>query len=1478
MKSSTAAVALLALAALGAPAAADDPFLPFQAPDRPDALRYKLDFEKYAKLGEWSTAVDKLQQLLDIPGDDPIVLRAKGFTPARFEGTGIVARRLFDSMPPEGVAAWEKLSRAHAEELLARGIRLRREADLHEAARRYPAPDVRRRAHEALAQLALVRGDLGAAQFQLESLYEASAPADRPQVLARLAWVCAQSGDSEGFESVRARAEAFHDAPTPSIGGVEPLAAFVARMQRSLAAGAAAWADARQFGGDFHGSGVSDPPPQPDVIRGRFVTEFQFGLLDDRDTEPFSTEFERSLMRPTIPVVSHGRVLSGNGLSILAVDLASVGVDMADGGAAWRFDAPQWSSGPYWRDNYVASCAPAVADGVVYAALASRSDQPAQDIQFNGYVIIYPLPHRCLYALDERTGDVIWSHDPSRLAGREDAYEMSKESVASPPLVVGDDVLVSTWTYEGIYDVRLVCFDRRTGRTRWRTSLVQGQQEMNLFGRPVKELVTSALAERGGRVFVATGLGAMAAVERADGRIAWLSQYRESEIPRAIQWHETRDRRVTWWPSPVSATPDGVVVAPMDAMELYCFDPADGTTKWRRPRIEGQQAYRWFLGAAGGRAYVLGDRAMAFDVKTGATAWTDVDAGRLRPTRSKSDVAAGRGILAKDRLYVPTTGSIVVLASDTGAIVENWPFVASAKGPTPTAGDLVSGDGALLVVNRDRVDVVFRPEELRARYAARLKQNPDDPQVCLEAGQAFAADGRFDEAVATLDNGFRRLPQSASRARDRLDGALRRALYQARTDRADARRRAKDYAGAAEDLRAAAAVAREKGDAVRALFALADVLAEAGRRDESEDALRRVATEFGDVVTTAESGDRAAAGALALFRLGESALAAGKPVDAVARWLDLLEQRGDDDLGAADVATTVRARLAELAKTEPSLVAAAVHARAKKAFEKARAAGDVAAIGRVSRLYPDDQDVAVESALLAADMHVAAGRHREAVGVLTALLATPRPAIVAGRALWKLSLAYRALGETARERATLRRLADEAPLELVDGATNGADAAKRELAAPRFHGAGVRLPDPRPPLSLRWQEGGADQTAAQARVPAGSAPEDLEGRLVLTRSGVVSVVDATNGKPAWEQSMKIDARPVFGAPGAIVVVGEDGTARERGVAVMAYSTTDGREVWRKRLPGRYWKCDASLGVLYLLQIQSGAGGGGKATYSLTAMSLSSGELLGAPKSFAQLLPQIVPAEDALVLVEPTRRQDGVKRSLIVLDGMTLAQRGRFELANPSSIYYAHPPLSTIVVTSDGDDLVAVDVTNGEKAWKSPAKIGQGRSIKAVFPVTAGLVVSDTGDSIRLLDAEEGRERWNTPLAATGALMFDGEAAEGDLVVATVKPKSGPAVAVALDAATGKERWRTALPLTDENAYPHPRILASIVAYEVSERLDQGGARSRVLLVDRANGKIVQEIEHPTIGKSYETVVYGPDWIAVNSTNELAVYGSPVRGK
>jgi outer membrane protein assembly factor BamB len=1456
------AAAALAAALAATPAAADDITLPFQVPDRANALRLVIDFERAAKAGDWPTAADKLQQLLDTPADHPVVIRAKGITPARYEGTGVVARRLFDGLPPEGRAAWETNSRTRAEELLARGLRLRREQDLRDTARRFPAPDVLRRAHDALAQLAIVRSDLTAAQFELQSLYDASDPADRPAVLARLAWATAQAGDAEAFARVRATAAPYAGASVSAGGAPETLSAFLDRIARTTLAAAAPSGGVRQFGGDAHGSGLSEPPPVPGEPQWSIANEFMEGDENDQDS-PLLTYRERSRMGPVVPLVAHGRVLVNSGLSVLAADLPS-------GVTAWRHDGPQQHAD--WRDSFVSTHTVAVADGVVYAALAARSDAPdAQfDRHFMGYTIIYPMPHRVLYALDERTGDVVWSHETARLApGREDASEISKECVSSPPLVVGDDVIVTAWTYEGIYDVRLVCYDRRTGRTRWRTSIVQGQQELNLFGRPVKELATGPISESGGRVFLGTGLGVAAAVERADGRIAWITAYDQSPLPKAFRWHETRDRDVSWWPSPVAAAGDTVVMAPVDSRSLVAFDAATGAARWTRADSEWRRTRRWFLGATGGRAFVLGAKVWAYDVATGESAWTAPGAGSLAAAQRESGETAGVALLTKERVYVPTEHALVALSTASGAIEATWPLQPMASGGAPVTGNLASGDGALLVYDRSHVAASYRFEDLRARLEARVAAAPDDPQVRLDAGAAYAAAGQLDAAIETLDAGMQCLSRAAPRVRERVEGPMRHALYAARAARA--RRLAadgQDVAAAAADLRAAVEVARDRDDVVAALFALAEAESSAGHTEEAERALRRVAKEFPDVATATREGDDAQAGALALLRLGEMAWRAGRPEEAVSVWLDLIEAHGTEAIGATDAATAVRERLAELAKTEPSLVRDAVRGRAKKAFEKAKAANDTAALDRASRIYPDPE-FGTECALLAADNYLAANAPREAVGVLTSQLAGTVPAPYAARLRWKLAAAYRALGETARERSELRRLAADGAGELVEPGLTGADAAKRELAAERFKNVAGALPDPKPPLTLLWQAGGPDQLAAQPVRLSGVEPPALASRMVLVRAGVVDLVEVATGRPVWEQSLRVEVRAAAATPNAIVVVGTDSASRDRAVLVLALSLADGQTVWRQRIQGHYRASETTLGVLYVLCDEIVAPGM-RASSSVTAVSLSTGEVLRSQDFPGSLKPQLTAAEDAIVVSEPARGRDGPRRSVVTLDGTLLTVRGRQELRTPSSPWCLHPPLSPVVVTSDGDDLVAVDVGRGTTAWTAGA--GEGRNLKAAFAVAGGVIVSDDRDGIRRLDADTGHETWNVQLGSSGNLVYQGEAAEGDLVVATLKPpRSAEAVVVALDAATGAERWRAKLPLTDENTGPQPQILGSVVAYELNESLDRR-YRSRLVLLDRANGAVLQEIEHPTIGRNYERVVYGRDWIAVSSANEVAVYG------
>jgi hypothetical protein len=414
----TAIAAALAFALAGAPARAQDAEIgrPYRVHDHGEARRYANDFARHSTERDWARAVRALQSLLDLPPDRGYVLMVPGSLPIRYEGVGRRARRLFDSLPEEGRAVWRETYGQDAERLLQRGVRMRRTEDLRQAARRFPAKDVRRRAHEALASLALASGSFGEAAFELLALLEVTdGPDERAQVFARLAFARAQSGDREGTDRVLTLSRDVRGVAVPGPEGPEQLGVFLDRMTNAAGpavAGSSGWP---QFGGDRHGRALAESAPPPgNKARWRVPTNYEEGDETDSD-RPFRWVIrEDTSHRPVFPVVAQGVVYLNNGLSLRAVDLSS-------GNALWQKNGDQRAA--RWRDNKLAAHSAAVADGVVYAALATRADAPDMEREFYGRTIVYSLPHRSLYALDARTGDVLWSHQDERLEGRPDARE-----------------------------------------------------------------------------------------------------------------------------------------------------------------------------------------------------------------------------------------------------------------------------------------------------------------------------------------------------------------------------------------------------------------------------------------------------------------------------------------------------------------------------------------------------------------------------------------------------------------------------------------------------------------------------------------------------------------------------------------------------------------------------------------------------------------------------------------------------------------------------------------------------------------------------------------------------------------------------------------------------------------------------------------------------------------------------------------------
>ncbi|MCE9634290.1 MAG: PQQ-binding-like beta-propeller repeat protein, partial [Planctomycetes bacterium] len=1333
-------VAALLAAALATPGSADGVSRNYQVRDD-DAARFALtQFRKHSDASstdpkEWFAAIQELQKLLDLPAERGVVVAVPGSSPQRYENAWRVAVRLFESLPPPGRAMWEELERRPAEELLARGVRLRRDEDLVAAARRYPARDVRRRAHDALAHLAVARGDFDRAGRELESLLDVTEPDAQAAVFARLAFARAHQGDVEGTSRIAVLAKAHlgdavrRASADPRTPETEPLSASLARMQEQAAGAARGFASARMFGGDRHGSGVSDAPPRAGSPGWSVATEFRRGDENDSGGNmgwPNDMRFNSgsqldARFRPVVPTISHGSVFLNNGLDLRAYDIAS-------GRETWRVDTQQRE--PVWRDSPNAYSAVTVSDGVVYAALATRTDAPEIDRRFYGAIIIYSLPHRSLHAVDARTGDVLWSHDPRRLGGRADADEIERESVATAPLVVGDDLIVMTWTYNTRYEARLVCFDRRTGATRWRTSLVHGQQEMNLFGRPVKELVAPPLAELDGLVYLSTGLGIAGAVDRVTGDIVWISEYETTSIPSTTLWHETKDRVVTWRPSPVTATRQAVVMAPLEASNLLGFDPKTGALLWQRPISTPSGNMQWFIGAQDGRAYALGGRLHAFDLATGRDAWATPEAGRLAPFGSPAAPALGRGVVAADGIYVPTSAGIVRLDAGTGSVAETRALPANPRDPRNVFrhdGNLVSADGALVVASNDRIDAYYSFEDVAARLNARLAAAPGDPALRLEAGEMFRAASRLDAAIECFDRG--------------LEGA-------------------------------AASGARP-----------GDHIAETQRDAACDAALARVVAEFGDVQTVVDDDVRVDVGALAAFRLGARRVDRGDLRGGVDSWMRLLDEHADAALGETNVTGAVRSALDDLVVKSGPEVAALVSARARASLDAARAAKDVVALHRISRTSPSNE-VAIEASMEAARIHLAAGRTREAAAVLEGQVLRDQPPQPLARALWLLATAYRSLDETPRERSALRRIVQECPAASLDDGRAAGETARAKLQADRFRSTPTALPDPHPPVTVRWENlGGTDEPAIQLLQVQGTRPRAFEGRLLFLQEGVLKLLDVAESRHVWISEADVEVRATFGTSGSIVLVGDDARIRPRMVRLDGIAADDGRRTWTRRLAGKYAASASALGAVYVLR--SDTNDKGERISWLTAVSADTGDVIAETRLGDKAQLQVSCAADAVLWSELIPQGNVARRRVHTLDGATLAPRGVVEIEGHSSPFALNPPgTSLVVTTSRHDGIVAIDASTGALAW--PAVALRGRAVKNVMVVPGGVIVTDDGDNVRRFDALTGTETWVRPLGGDASLGFSGEAAEGDLVVATLIPQDTALmpIAVGLDAATG----------------------------------------------------------------------------------------------
>ena len=236
----------------------------------------------------------------------------------------------------------------------------------------------------------------------------------------------------------------------------------------------------------------------------------------------------------------------------------------------------------------------------------------------------------------------------------------------------------------------------------------------------------------GPTLYYQTNLGALVALDAETGATLWVATYPRKESNR---FGPATERDL----NPAVVHEDRVIVAPSDADAIFAFDAASGRLLWKTDPIAEEIKLTHLLGVAQGRLVATGDRVLLFDVRDGRlrSTWPD--------TANKSMEGYGRGLLAGDRIYWPTRTEIQVLDQRTGVLAEK-PIRLAATYHT-SGGNLVAGDGYLIVAQADGMVVFCQNSRLIERYREEIARAPDQPASYFRLARAAEAVGRDEMAL-----------------------------------------------------------------------------------------------------------------------------------------------------------------------------------------------------------------------------------------------------------------------------------------------------------------------------------------------------------------------------------------------------------------------------------------------------------------------------------------------------------------------------------------------------------------------------------------------------------------------------------------------------------------------------------------------------------------------------------------------------------
>lgn len=618
------AVALAALPLLLAPASAQDELGPVTARDQllDELLERAADKER---LGDYEQAVRLYLELeanlekrrAKDPYDRPTTEVGEGID----RGIGLYLRDRVAQLPAEARKRYRLTIDPRAKLALRRALQSADPEALEAVLARYPLSSVADKGLALLAARALERGELRRAL--------------------------------RAFRQLEARAREIDAKPVARTAALRR--AIVATLRGEGAEASAALASYRELGGERDPAVAGKPLSQaiaglPTSPRaGATRPSFDLGG-PDRPVPLELPELPDAWAAHTVPPAYQAPLIGAGGEWVFVADHKSVrGLKASDLSLSpWLYTVADQSSEPSRLDALPAK--PALGGGRVYATLhrnrpaqvtaAEKKNEPATVVRQNDWRVV---------GLDPETGRLLW--DAARLKGFA-AYTRDAEWI-SPPLYFEGGVYLTVLIRQNDLRAKLIRLDAATGEVAFDLYLVS-RDAYEWRGQASPPPAPSV--SPGGEVLVATGLGALAAVDPSSADLAWIARY--PTPPRGSQstWVEEQRRF-----RPTSILPgEPLVAAPVDSPDLLGVDPATGRTRWRAPRGSSR-----FCVARGEEVLLLGDRLTVLERSTGLL----LRAGPKLPAQ----VVAHPLLLGEELIAVTEQGILRVSLKD-GSLLGQWRF------------------------------------------------------------------------------------------------------------------------------------------------------------------------------------------------------------------------------------------------------------------------------------------------------------------------------------------------------------------------------------------------------------------------------------------------------------------------------------------------------------------------------------------------------------------------------------------------------------------------------------------------------------------------------------------------------------------------------------------------------------------------------------------------------------------------------------